>query len=160
MAQIPTGQVATVRNSDGTIDREVPVIAWVPEAKDEGFVKLYTLFSRKVLSDLRGDLNGATELLIWFLAQVAERDITTDPRIIVDPESVCHDLACNRRTFNRHLAKLKKLGYLRQPKPRQMVFFLNQGYVWKGTLRQKDKSQRTFPFVDTEKAHTYVLQDT
>ena len=135
------------------------MIAWVPEAKDDGFVKVYELFSRKVLSDLRRDLNGATGLLFWFLAQVAGRDISTDPRIIVDPDAVCVTLDCSRPTFARHLAKLKKLGYVRQPKARQMVFFLNQGYVWKGTLRQKDRSQRTFPFVDTEEARHYTLNE-
>ena len=118
---------------DANTGEVIKAVAFIPEAKDRGFVKVFKLFGKKVLEDL-GALNGEAKLLIWFLAKTLELPVQSDLWIPVDYKEVAKELKISEVSVKRYTKKLIDLGYLEQFKNRHTTFRLNPDFIYKGVL--------------------------
>lgn len=118
------------------------VISFVPEAKDENWIKAFRLLSFRVLADLRENgLNGATDILFWFMDKLHDFPTDVMPEIYAPHDVVAQEIGTTARTVARYIEKLIALKYIRQIKPRTQVYQVNPDMLFKGKL-SKFKGQR------------------
>ena len=118
---------------DANTGEVIKAVAFIPEAKDRGFVKVFKLFGKKVLEDL-GALNGEAKLLIWFMAKTLELPVQSDLWVPIDYKEAAKELGTTERSIRKYIKTLKELGYLEQFKNRNTTFRLNPNFVYKGVL--------------------------
>jgi hypothetical protein len=123
----------TLELVDTTTGEVVNAIAYVPEARDKGFVKLYKLLSSKLLEDL-GSLNGEARLLLWFIAKTLELPVQSDMWIPITFEEVAKDLKVSTRTIRSYIKRLLKLGYIEQYRKKHLTFRVKPDFLYKGSL--------------------------
>jgi len=112
----------------------VEAVAVIPEAKDrEEFVKVYKLFSEKVLLDL-SSLGYEAKVLLWLLAKTLEQPFQSEMWIPVSYGEVAKDIGLSEVSVKRYFKKLLELGYVEQFRRRQTIFRLRPEFVYKGVL--------------------------
>ena len=124
---------------DASTGEVIKAVAFIPEVKDKGFIKVFKLFGKKVLKDL-ATLNGEAKLLIWFMAKTLELPVQSDLWVPVDYKEIAKELGTTERSIRRHIKTLKELGYLEQFKNRNTTFRLNPDFVYKGVLTKYKES--------------------
>jgi len=115
-------------------------ISIIPETKDKNFVKVFKLFSVKVLQDL-GLMNGEAKLLMWLLAKTLELPVQSDMWIPLDYKEVAKDLGVSKRSVMNYIKKLLKLGYIEQYKRRHPTYRIKPEFVYKGILQKLKDSE-------------------
>jgi len=115
-------------------------ICIVPEERDGEFVKVFKLFTEKVIRDLK-TIGGAISTLMWFIDKIQSFPPNSDPVIIALPEEIARDLGISKRTVKRHLKILKEHGYIEQVRKRHYAYRVNPRMVFKGVLRRYFKTQ-------------------
>lgn len=111
----------------------VKVIGFIPEFRDEDYAKIFELFSKKVLEDL-DMLNGASSLLLWFIAQTTLLPYQSDLWIPVNYKELAKELGISEVSVKRHIKKLLDLGYIEQFSNRNTTFRIKPDYMFKGIL--------------------------
>lgn len=111
------------------------MIAIIPEAKDKKYTKVFELFSRKLLEDLK-IINGEAKLLMWFLAKTVELPYQSDMWIPVDYNKLSVELMVHKEVIKRYIKKLKQMGYIEQFQTRQKIFRIKPDFVYKGILQK------------------------
>lgn len=110
-------------------------IAIIPEARDKRYIKVFELFSRKLLEDLK-TINGEAKLLMWFLARTVELPVQSDMWIPVEYEELAKELGTSVISTKRYIKRLKELGYIEQFKERNTTFRIRPDFVYKGVLQR------------------------
>ncbi|MGI9862733.1 replication/maintenance protein RepL [Moorella naiadis] len=110
------------------------VISVIPEQKDKNYLKVFRLFSEKVIMDLRGNLNGATDTLFWLMNKLQELPPNSEPIIAAYPKEIAKTLGLSERTIRTHLNKLCQHKYISQLYPRQYIYRFNPEYLYRGNL--------------------------
>lgn len=126
---------------DPETGKEVPVISFIPEARDKDFVKIFKLMSMKVVKDLQKGLNGATSTLWWIIDKVSEFKPNDEPIVWADPKTIAKDLNISLPAVKKHIKKLKDFKYIEQIKPRQHIYKINPHFLYKGSLVQYFEKQ-------------------
>lgn len=112
----------------------VRVVGIIPEERDNGYVKVFKLFTQKVINDLKAGIDGAINTLMWFINQIQDLPPDSDPIVIAEPEKIAQELGVTERTVRRHLKLLKDHGYLEQVRDRHHVYRVNPRMIFKGVL--------------------------
>lgn len=112
----------------------------VTDGKGMVFTKVFNVFSKKVLNDIRdGRLGGALALLYWIMNNIAfNNDV-----INIIPREVAKELGRSEDRIIKHIKKLLELGYIIQAYPRQRVYKINPQYLFKGKISQWQKKNLT-----------------
>jgi len=118
----------------------IEAVAFIPEAKDKDFVKIYKLFSKRLLEDL-GTINGEAKLLFWLIARTMELPVQSDLWIPVDYQEVARELKVSKRSVMSYFKKLLELGYIEQFRPRNATFRIKPDYLYKGILSKYKEDQ-------------------
>jgi Firmicute plasmid replication protein (RepL). len=118
---------------------EIEVIGIIPEYRDANFVKIFQVFTKKVVEDLKIGLNGALYTLMWFIDQIQGMKVNQEPIIVAHPDKIAFDLNISKRTAERHLRRLEKHGYIEQVENVCHVYRINPRWVFKGVLRKRTK---------------------
>lgn len=118
----------------------IQAVAIIPEVRDREFVKIYKVFSEKLLQDI-GSLNGEARLLFWLMAKTLELPIQSDLWLPIIYESVAKELGTNIRTVKRYFKRLLEKGYIEQFKFRRAVFRIKPEYLYKGNLSKYKADQ-------------------
>lgn len=131
---------------DASTGEYITAIAFIPEAKDKDFVKVFRLFSEKLLIDLaKKELTGAElKVLAWFLAKTVELPIQSDMWIPIRYQKLAEELGLHVETVRSCIKKLAEKGYLEQFAKRQTVFRLKPEYVYKGVLVKLKETEPDF----------------
>jgi len=137
MKIIPDGSKKLVDLQTGEVFRSICII---PEERDGGFVKVFKLFTEKVIKDLKA-IGGAISTLMWFIDKIQDFPPNSDPVVVALPEEIARDLGICKRTVKRHLKILREHGYIEQVRKRHYVYRVNPRMVFKGVLRRYFKTQ-------------------
>jgi len=131
---------------DADTGEYITAIAFIPEAKDKGFAKVYELMSRKLFEDLANKVitGGEAKLLLWFLAKTVELPVQSDMWIPVDFRKVAEEVKLSPRVVHMYVKQLVKKGYLEQFKNRHSTFRLKPDLVYKGYLVRLKESEIDF----------------
>lgn len=129
------------------------VIGLLPEARDKDFLKVYKLFSEKVLQDL-GSMNGETRLLMWFIAQSINLPTQSEMWIPIDYLEVAKEIGVSKRSMHFYIKKLIELGYIEQYSKRQRIFRLKPDFVYRGILTKfkEDELSKTLKEIEKREA--------
>jgi len=115
--------------------RVIQTIAFIPDIKDEDFLKIFPLFGKKILQDL-GLLHGEIRFLVWLIAKTIELPYQSDLWIPISYEDVAKDLGITVRSVKTYTKKLLELGYIEQFKRRHSTFRLKPDFFYKGNLKK------------------------
>lgn len=118
---------------DASTGEVIEAVAFIPEVRDRNFVKLYKVFSEKILNDLCG-LNGEAKLLCYLMAKTMDLPMQSDLWIPINYEVVANELGVSVRTLKGYFKRLKELGYIDQFKSRNTVFRIRPEFLYKGNL--------------------------
>lgn len=132
MKIIPDESKKLVDLQTGEVLRSICII---PEERDGEFVKVFRLFTEKVIKDLR-TIGKAINTLMWFIDRIQDLPPNSDPVVVALPEVIAKELGISKRTVKRHLRVLKEYGYIEQIKKRHYVYRVNPRMVFKGVLRR------------------------
>jgi len=126
----------------------LPFIAFVPEAKDKDFAKVFKLFSEKLLMDLtnKAITGGELKILAWFLAKTVELPFQSDMWIPVKYSQLAEEVQLHEKVVQQYIKKLVQKGYLEQFRNRQTIFRLKPEYVYKGVLVKLKESEPEVDF--------------
>lgn len=131
---------------DAETGEYITAVAYIPEAKDRDFAKVYKLFSEKLLQDLaKGELTGGElRLLAWFLAKTVQLPVQSDMWIPVKYGDLAKEVQLHEVVVKRYIRRLVEKGYLEQFAPRRAVFRLKPDYVYKGVLTKLKEAEPDF----------------
>ena len=121
----------------------VKTIEFIPEVRDHGFAKVFQTLSRKVLQDLRGQLNGATDVLWYFIDRLIESQTLDDnPAIYAHIDDIARATGGQKSSIYKHLSLLIEHQYL--IKLRRHVYQVNPDFVFIGRARPRLEAQLEF----------------
>lgn len=132
MRIIPDESKKLIDLQTGEVFRSICII---PEERDGNFVKVFKLFTEKVIKDLRA-IGKAINTLMWFIDKIQDLPPNTDPIVVALPEEIAKELGISKRTVKRHLRVLKERGYIEQIRRRHYVYRVNPRMIFKGVLRR------------------------
>ena len=119
----------------------IEAVAFIPEHKDrEEYVKLFKLFSQRLLEDL-GTINGEAKLLFWLIAKTVELPKQGDLWIPVDYKEVAGELNVSKRSVMSYFRRLLNLGYIEQFRPRNTTYRIKPDFLYKGILSKYKNDQ-------------------
>jgi len=121
---------------DADTGEVITAIAFVPEPRDKDFVKVYKLFSEKLLMDLANKVitGGELKIIAWFLAKTVELPFQSDMWIPVRYETLAEEVKLHKEVVKRYVRSLIRKGYLEQFQKGQKIFRLKPDFVYKGVL--------------------------
>jgi hypothetical protein len=121
----------------------VKTIEFIPEVRDHGFAKVFQTMSRKVLQDLKGSINGATDVLWYFVDQViASEAYHENPKIYAPPEQIMEATGQQRSAVYKHLKILLGLEYIIKLRPH--LYQVNPEFLFVGRAQPRIKAQLEF----------------
>jgi hypothetical protein len=127
----------------------VKTIEFIPEVRDQGFAKVFQTMSRKVLQDLKGAINGATDVLWYFIDQViASESYHENPKIYAPPEQIMEVTGQSLATVKRHIKMLVELQYIIKLRPH--LFQVNPEFLFVGRAQPRVKAQMEFDALTRE----------
>jgi hypothetical protein len=118
-------------------------IEFIPEIKDQGFAKVFQTMSRKVLKDLKGSINGATDVLWYFIDRVIESEAYHEnPKIYARTEVIMDATGQKRSAVYKHIKILTDLDYIIRTATHE--YMVNPEFLFVGRAQPRIKAQTEF----------------
>jgi len=121
----------------GEVDR---VLILAPEGRltdTDTHLKVFQLFSRKVIQDLLSGLGAGTcSTLFWIMDRMMYFEINEIPILAIYPEELAEETGVGLSTARLHIKKLKEFGYIKQIRPRDYNYWIDPNMIFKGTKKQ------------------------
>lgn len=143
-----------------TIEGEVvKTVEFIPDIRDHGFAKVFQTMSRKVLQDLKGAINGATDVLWYFIDQViASEAYHENPKIYAPPEQLMEGTGQGRAAVYKHLKILVELKYIVKLRPH--LYQVNPDFLFVGRAQPRLKAQLEFDALSRDiEVKEYALKE-
>ena len=138
--KIPDGGRELIDRETGDLVRTVEVI---PEVREKGWGKVYQTMSRKVLKDLKASLNGATDVLWYFIDRlIAAEPFNANPEMYAHTEQIAEATGQSNPTVRRHVKILVEHQYLLRVRPH--LYKVNPEFIFVGHAKRRAQAQREF----------------
>ena len=138
--KIKNGGRELVDTETGETVRTIEVI---PEVREKGWGKVYQTMSRKVLKDLKASLNGATDVLWYFIDRlIAAEPFNSNPEMYAHTDQIAEATGQSGPTIRRHIKMLIEHKYL--IRIRIHLYKINPDFIFVGYAKRRVKAQQEF----------------